>query len=313
MIRISLIVPAYKVEKYIEECLLSCVHQDIASTEYEVIVVDDGSPDKVAEIVLQMCAEHKQIRLIRQENMGLSMARNNGLKEAKGEYVWFIDSDDTIRENCLGELLQRLDQTKSNMLRLGAEFEEEPGRGTVSQDGIKDWRDVMTNSEFETCAQFYLYRRSFLVEKRLTFYPGIYHEDSEFMPRALLQAERVVMMPGTYYILRQNHDSITHTPNPKRAYDILIVCEQIQQLAETRSKADRSYLYYHISGMLNAALRIVCCIDEQEQKRWQMALRKSQTIEALRKSGNIKYMVEWILFCLMPKYIITIYRKLNKI
>jgi len=105
---LSIIVPVYNVEQYVEKCLLSCIRQDIAMDEYEIIVVNDGSLDRSYEIVLDYAIRYDNIWVINQVNQGLSSARNVGFQKAKGEYVWFVDSDDWIEENCLGRICSYL-------------------------------------------------------------------------------------------------------------------------------------------------------------------------------------------------------------
>ena len=108
---LSIIIPVYKVEKYLRKCLDSCLHQNISKEDYEIICVNDGSPDNSAQILDEYAAKHPNIRVVTQTNQGLSMARNNGLAVAQGDYVWFIDSDDWIEENCLAGICSAL---KSN-------------------------------------------------------------------------------------------------------------------------------------------------------------------------------------------------------
>ena len=105
---LSIIIPVYNVEKYIEKCLLSCIKQDISYEDYEIVVVNDGSPDNSITIVERIAKDYSNIRIINQENQGLSGARNTGMKHAKGNYIWFVDSDDYIEENCLGRIVSYL-------------------------------------------------------------------------------------------------------------------------------------------------------------------------------------------------------------
>jgi len=106
MISLSFIVPFYNVEKYIGACLDSLYAQDISEEEYEVICVDDCSPDKSRDIVLKFQRKHDNLKLItHEENKCLGGARNTGINVAKGKYLWFVDSDDMIRPNCLKTLI----------------------------------------------------------------------------------------------------------------------------------------------------------------------------------------------------------------
>ena len=98
--KLSIIIPMYNVEPYIEKCLLSCLNQNIPHADYEIIVVNDGSPDGSLGIARRIASTVDNMLIVSQENGGLSAARNKGLSYAKGEYVWFVDSDDWIEENC---------------------------------------------------------------------------------------------------------------------------------------------------------------------------------------------------------------------
>ena len=109
--KISLIIPVYNVEQYLEKCLLSCLDQDLPQSDYEIIVVNDGSPDGSLAIAERIAATATNITVVSQENGGLSAARNTGLEIAKGKYVWFIDSDDTIKKNWKKGLLSGIVNT----------------------------------------------------------------------------------------------------------------------------------------------------------------------------------------------------------
>lgn len=225
MKRLSIIMPMYNVEQFVETCLLSCVRQDLPVSDYEIIVVDDGSPDGSYAVAERMQKQYSQIRIIRQQNQGLSMARNNGLAVAEGEYIWFVDSDDYIADNCITTICDVMDSSKASVLRMGASFLEQPNRGKCHFDGIKTWEDALDFS-YEPCVPFYIYRRSMLAENHLAFVPGIYYEDSEFTPRVLRAAEQLYYLPKTLYFVRENAQSITHSIHPKKAFDALYIASK---------------------------------------------------------------------------------------
>ena len=111
MLRLSFIVPFYNVEPYIEECIRSLYNQDIPQEEYEVICVDDCSPDGSRAIVERLQKEYPTLKLlIHTENKRQGGARNTGMKVAQGIYIWFMDSDDYIKPNCLKDLLERAER-----------------------------------------------------------------------------------------------------------------------------------------------------------------------------------------------------------
>ena len=103
--KLSIIVPVYNVEKYIVKCVRSLLCQNY--DDYEIIIIDDGSPDHSIE-VLNKAIKDERVRIIAKKNGGLSSARNTGLQNAHGEYIWFFDSDDWAVENCLGEIVKNL-------------------------------------------------------------------------------------------------------------------------------------------------------------------------------------------------------------
>ena len=110
---VSIIVPVYNVENYVGECIESIKNQTYSNIE--VIVVNDGSEDRSIEIINDMIRDDSRFTIINQKNQGLSVARNNGLKYAKGDYFFFVDSDDYIEKNCIEELLNLICKYDVNM------------------------------------------------------------------------------------------------------------------------------------------------------------------------------------------------------
>ena len=108
MLKLSIIIPVYNVEKYIEKCLVNCAQQDCCTDSYEIIVVNDGTKDNSLAIAEDVARRYDNIYITSQLNAGLSEARNKGLSLAKGEYVWFVDSDDWIDTNCLTDIMKYL-------------------------------------------------------------------------------------------------------------------------------------------------------------------------------------------------------------
>ena len=116
-LRLSIIIPFYNVEKFIAECLDSVFQQDIPLNEYEVICVNDGSPDRSRDIVLSFMGRYPNLRLIEHDcNRKLGAARNTGRSIAKGKYIWNVDSDDKVIPNCLGEILNLCETNELDVL-----------------------------------------------------------------------------------------------------------------------------------------------------------------------------------------------------
>jgi glycosyltransferase involved in cell wall biosynthesis len=115
-IQLSIIVPMYKVAPFVERCLRSLANQDIPFQDYEIICVNDGSPDNCAEIVINLQKEIPNIVLINQENQGVSMARNNAIAVAKGKYMMPIDPDDYLLPNCLQAVIDQAEENQLDVL-----------------------------------------------------------------------------------------------------------------------------------------------------------------------------------------------------
>lgn len=125
--KLSIVIPVYNVEKYVSECLDSCLEQNIDITDYEIIIVNDGSTDNSANLI-NLYAKQSNIIIINQENLGLSAARNAGMKIAKGEYIWFVDSDDWIEPGILKRILLAISLCAKDCFRLNYRTVTEAGK-----------------------------------------------------------------------------------------------------------------------------------------------------------------------------------------
>jgi glycosyltransferase involved in cell wall biosynthesis len=226
MIRLSIIIPVYKVEKYIGQCLDSVWKNQLSPKDFEVVVVDDESPDKSIEIVEAMSSQFHHFQLIRQKNTGISGARNAGIRAARGERILFIDSDDWIKENSLAKLLELAESQDLDILEFGIEKVSNEGKvlGKMSagsqgliQNGIAYYRSVhYVNSVFNK-----LYRRSLFVDNQILLIEKIYVEDFEVNTRLLMKAQRVMGIPDLVYQYRQSANSITRTSDKSKKTKML--------------------------------------------------------------------------------------------
>ena len=116
MTKLSIIVPVYDVEPYIRACIKSVFKQGLDDNDFELIIVNDGTPDKSMEMITDIIKQHHNIAVIEQVNMGLSVARNNGISKAEGEYILMIDPDDLLIENSLSSLLDIALKTKVDLV-----------------------------------------------------------------------------------------------------------------------------------------------------------------------------------------------------
>lgn len=191
-LKVSVIVPIYNVEMWLEECLESLLTQGLSDTEYEVICVDDGSTDRSGSIAAAYAEQYRQVILIRQENKGNGAARNAGLLAARGEYIYFADSDDWLASGVLGALYRLAARSGLDKLLFDySEFRdgtEEPDSRTVPLDADK-LRLFQTGLQMEGSGVTpkwrivwnYLLRRSIVQRYGLQFVEGApQFEDQEF-------------------------------------------------------------------------------------------------------------------------------------
>jgi glycosyltransferase involved in cell wall biosynthesis len=211
MKRLSIIVPIYNVEPFVEKCLQCLVEQDIQSEDYEIICINDGSPDKSRDIVIKFQETNTNIVLIDQKNQGVSVARNNGIEKASGKYLLFIDPDDYVDTNSFKRLLKIADDNDAQVASLGFTVlnEDESIKSEVHHDEISDKivkgidAYLLTHSEGRPDPdRIYgiLFNRDFINKFNFRFLAGVpYLEDGELMTRILCVADRCIFNEGSFY------------------------------------------------------------------------------------------------------------------
>lgn len=316
---LSIIIPVYNVEKYVEKCIRSCENQDIPKEDYELIVVNDGSPDGSLAIVERLAKEYSNIKVVSQENQGLSAARNTGLECARGEYVWFVDSDDWIEENCLKEMTEKL-VDDIDILQIQCKRAYEDGSTKVPAqkflDGMYSGKEVTELGGLADPAPFSILRSKFLKENDFKFFPGIYHEDAELKSRMVYTAKKVAFhKPPIYYYLQRTSGSIMTAPKPKRSSDLLIVCRHLHNFQISCVKGNNAirHFNYTVSIYLNFALYNICKCSVAEMKLFNMEMWQNRDLFIHLKNAKLmKYRLEYLLFRLFPKKTVEVYRLLQK-
>lgn len=313
---LSIIIPMYNVELYIIKCLESCINQNISISDYEIIVINDGSIDNSLSISEKIASRYNNIKIYSQRNGGLSLARNYGLQYAKGDYIWFVDSDDWIVDNCLKDIVSCLVCSKPDILQLQyRKYYDDVNLNNefyCTIDGIKDGKEVIKQGGLPIPAPFAIYKKSFLYEHQLCFYPRILHEDCEFKPKAVYLAKRCASFDSVVYnYYQRSSGSITSTINPKHAFDYLTVAKSIHDfyISRVNSNCD-SYFNNYISMIINNALSSVA---DKGNEFSQELKRHKYLFDHLLKSTKIKYKIEGVLFYIFPKYTVSIYKLLKKV
>lgn len=308
--KLSIIIPVYNTEKYVEKCIQSCINQDADKSEYEIIVVNDGSTDHSLELINKLAAKEENIKVISQANGGLSAARNAGIDRAVGDYLWFVDSDDWIEENCLQAILKKIEETRVDILSIYADDVEDGRRnlrGRYTQIGIVTGREFLIKHKRYNCSQFYIFRRRLLADTGLRFYEGILHEDNEFTPRTIYRARRVTNIEGYYYHMLKRPGSITTTPNPKKLYDLVKIAENYKRYVEELPLSDKPLFYNVIANNINQAMFECYKYDEDVCKEINDRISEGRYAKYLIRSTMLKYKIEGGLFGIFPKNCLRIY------
>lgn len=320
--KLSLIIPVYNVEQYLEKCLRSCLEQDIPRSDYEIIVINDGSPDGSLAIAKRIASEAENIRIVSQKNGGLSAARNTGLSIAKGDYVWFIDSDDTIKENCLKSIVEQCFSQELDLLAICAANiigNQAIRRFSYTDKTIVSGIEVLKSGMMQHCAPFTIYRTRLLKENNMEFYIGIYHEDSEWSPRIYFHAQKVGFTNEILYFVTINPISITRSANPRKGFDCLTVARSIDEFYKTHNdRRSHKFFHNHISLMINNALsnfadKSDAKVKEMESEFINRLYEDRYLFAHLRKATILKYKIEGVLFVLFPKRALSIYRSMVKL
>lgn len=168
---LSIIIPVYNVERFLPECLESCLNQNISEDDYEIICIDDGSTDR-SGMILDEYRCNNSITVIHKENEGLSSARNVGISHAKGDYLWFVDSDDFIQDNILLMLKTVIQYNNLDLLTANAyAFGDYSDFPVLSKDEIENKHNLkgIRTSKYDSLIVMNIYKRALISENNLSF------------------------------------------------------------------------------------------------------------------------------------------------
>lgn len=178
---LSFIIPVYNTEKYLECCIQSLLEQDISQDEYEIICINDGSSDGSLRILKNFSQSNRNIVLVNQKKSGVCVSRNKGLELAKGDYIWFIDSDDFIQKNILGTLMKQMQNTQCERLVISHYNFENVTKEDEKQ--ISKTKSQVNTSWKDSVVWRSIFKKDFLTHYNLKFHYEdlMYGEDALFM------------------------------------------------------------------------------------------------------------------------------------
>lgn len=231
---ISIIVPAYNVEKYIDECLKSLLSQTYK--DIEIIVVNDGSTDKTEDVIKKYLLEYSNIIYVYQENKGVSEARNLGLKKANGEFIYYIDPDDYIEKETLELMHKKMVETNSDIVICGHKSfyddkdETEYKLYNVKEDEVYNNEyciDLMLNYEMRGYVWDKLFKKKDLIENNFLFESGRYIQDWFPIFKQIYLAKRITFINKPLYNYRLRESSTVHKKNKKLLDDFCYAFDNI--------------------------------------------------------------------------------------
>lgn len=304
MPRFSIIIPAYNVEKYVEECIYSVVNQNY--TDYEILLINDGSTDETFVICEYLAKKYRNIKLFSKENEGLSETRNFGIKKATGEYLYFLDADDLLENDALNKIEYSLESQHypdvliTNYTRIDALTKNEIDIDKIPEFCFDTNRILPIYKQFAECyiygdmaiiAQRFIVKRNYIIENNLFFKKGILHEDELWSPQVFLNAKSVGYCRESCYRYRYNREgSITQTGNAKNLKYKIYVIDKLIELARASSGEIAKMYYSRAACILNGVLT-----SDIKDSSGEIALEIKKRMHIFLKSIQKKYAVLYIL------------------
>lgn len=319
----SLILPVYKVEAYIAQCVETCCRQEgIASDEYEIIIVNDESPDRSIDIAKKVLAKYPDInhKLVNRKNGGLSAARNSGLDVAEGEYVWFIDSDDWIEANSLAILKKILaDNDYPQVVTFGhrncyPNLTVDCPAPNLLAGKVTRGIDLIGSTAFYS-AWDRVYSLGFIKENGMRFKEGILWEDGEFNLRLLPLCDRHYTSDKLLYNYRRRPDSISTSG------------KVLHTLKSNIIKFDSVDAWWQSHELSESDYQIICCrnnesiiftlaglpqLDKSQQPEIlkEIKLRKSKIKRSFMTSDKTLHHLLWHVIFVTPNLLGKVFHRI---
>lgn len=302
-IKISVIIPVYNVKDYLKRCVDSAVKQTYA--DLDILLIDDGSTDGSGELCDALERKDDRIRVIHQKNAGLSEARNVGIRNARGAYILFLDSDDYIEQGCCEVFARILGEAAYDIVAADAYIATDEGLKpqTIDRSNIpvpSSGRDFLGRclqiGYMDMCAPFALYRKGLILDHDLWFKPGLLHEDQLWTPQAYLAAEKVTYCRYFFYYHWVRKGSIGQAAwNVAHDRSIRFICKALYPIFYEQQENSAVFLDYLCMLYMDAVNR---SMDTAADKEF---MKKT----AMRKKNILKTR----LYCFSP----TLYFKVNAI
>lgn len=295
MKRLSVIIPCYNVQEYLSKCIDSVIDNEL--DDIEIILVNDGSKDDTLKIIKEYKKKCKDIiKIVDQENQGLSMARNAGIEVSTGEYITFLDSDDYVDSKMYSTMLDKAYESNFDLVVCGvkmlySDYELNVNSGVVKDCNSKEEvKEVMYNFYPAACNK--LYKREVIGDLR--FKKGVWFEDVEFMYRLLPHVKSIGIVNEYYYYYLQREGSITYVYNSK-LYDFLYNLDGVVEYykengfyEEYKEELEYTYVRYLYATFIK---RLAKMKDKKEFKKGVNAVQKAvnENFPEYKKNKYLSY------------------------
>ncbi len=322
-IKISFVIPAYNVGSYIERSLGTILEQDVA--EIEIIVVDDGSSDNTLKTCEAFKSAHPELdmKVIRQKNSGVSVARNKGIDEARGKYICFLDADDFYIEKFAERFYELCEENELDIIRgIYSIYDEEKdeckhiNRRELSYYGkVLSGRDFLCHSINERANEVVpwlgFFRREFLLDGGFRFPEGIaFEEDQLFFLCCLLDpATRAMQTADDFYAYMVRAGSASKSPSLNRAYDTLKISEaETKVIKDSGLKGElRRCALCYVGSSFYQLTSIYGRVSKADRKTIRRAMRKKKKLQYCLYAGTRHQKIKNFLFQYFPHFVSLVY------
>jgi glycosyltransferase involved in cell wall biosynthesis len=300
-IKLSIVIPVYNVEKYLEKCLNSILDTLSNIIPFEIIAINDGSTDSSLDTLNRIAQRNNIIKVYSRANKGLGATRNEGIKISKGDYIWFIDSDDWILKQAATQLVDSI-QKRPDIININYIHSNGKENTVINRaENLKFYRgsDYMLLSVIQSPAQYFIINRNFLLQQDVLFREHIYHEDALFTPQivSLSRSITYIKTPCYVYNIRENSIMTAVGKNQKHIKDMLQVIDSLLLFSKDNrlDKNSKKAVLKYGSICIGSVNYYSKDLDRTQLRKLLKDLKWGDVLKSLFASNQFKYFVVYFI------------------